>query len=148
MQYVQTHFEYKGQVYYSGAVFRIWYTDQIGLKLYTDATFVYYHTKWNKIALQMKNVIHDLPVNFFDDKEFEVIKTIDPAWMQSVNNQAHKQKQSKTFVDELNIDGLLIAWVWYVFIMVVAIIFKDCIGIWLLASAIFFSYRSRKLKGE
>lgn len=51
-----------------------------------------------------------------------------------------------TFSDELNIDGLLIAWIWYVFIMVVAVIFYARIGIWILASVIFFDYRNKKLK--
>lgn len=58
-----------------------------------------------------------------------------------------KQTENKhTFSDELNIDGLLIAWIWYVFIMVVAFIFYDRIAIWIIASIIFFNYRNRKLK--
>ena len=51
-----------------------------------------------------------------------------------------------TFQDELSIDGLLIAWIWYVFIMAVAVIFYDRIGIWILTSIVFFSYRNKKLK--
>lgn len=51
-----------------------------------------------------------------------------------------------TLKDELNIDGLLIAWVWYIFVMAIGVIFKDAIGIWILASIIFFNYRNKKLR--
>ena len=51
-----------------------------------------------------------------------------------------------TFKDEMNIDGLFIAWIWYVFIMAIGTIFKDNIAIWILTSIVFFNYRNRKLK--
>ena len=61
-------------------------------------------------------------------------------------NAKIQSQKSHTFSDELNIDGLLIAWIWYVFIMVVGSIFYDRIGIWIITSVIFFSYRNKKLK--
>lgn len=64
-----------------------------------------------------------------------------------VTTNCEYQKQTKpTFKDELNIDGLLPAWLWYIFIMSVSVIFKSCIGIWILSSIIFFNYRSKKIK--
>lgn len=51
-----------------------------------------------------------------------------------------------TFKDEMNIDGMFIAWMWYVFIMAIGTIFKDNIAIWILTSIVFFNYRNRKLK--
>lgn len=69
------------------------------------------------------------------------------AQAQNTNNANHTTINKKlAFKDELNIDGLLLAWIWYVFIMVVAVIFVDRIGIWALASIIFFNYRNKKLK--
>ncbi len=63
------------------------------------------------------------------------------------NNVNHTRANKKrTFKDELSIDGLLLAWIWYVLIMGVAVIFNDRIGIWALASIIFFDYRNKKLK--
>jgi hypothetical protein len=56
------------------------------------------------------------------------------------------QKREKSLTDELNIDGLGLAWMWYVFIMLVAIIFNDRIIIWVMASITFFKYRNKKLK--
>ena len=55
-------------------------------------------------------------------------------------------KKQATLKDELNIDGLFIAWMWYVFIMALSIIFYDRIAIWIIASLIFFNYRKNKLK--
>lgn len=62
------------------------------------------------------------------------------------NNQKQIQINQKSFADELKIDGLLIAWIWYVFIMAIALIFNDCIFIWIIASIVFFNYRSKKIK--
>lgn len=75
-------------------------------------------------------------------------------WKTVINNTTANQNKNcidnisnkKTFKDELNIDGMLIAWMWYIFIMAVAIIFKDCLGIWAITSIIFFNYRNKKLK--
>ena len=56
------------------------------------------------------------------------------------------KKKQHTLTDELNIDGLFIAWLWYVFIMAISIIFYDRVLIWIFASLIFFNYRKNKLK--
>lgn len=64
------------------------------------------------------------------------------------NNKCKKNKYVKeiTLKEELNIDGMLIAWIWYLFIMAISIIFKGAIIIWIIASYIFFDYRKTKLK--
>lgn len=54
--------------------------------------------------------------------------------------------KQRTLKDELNIDGLLIAWIWYIFIMVIGTIFKGNITIWIFTSIIFFNYRNKKLR--
>lgn len=61
---------------------------------------------------------------------------------QNVNFVAHHP----TFKEELNIDGMLYAWMWYVFIMALAIIFNGREVIWVVVSIIFFSYRNKKLR--
>lgn len=59
---------------------------------------------------------------------------------------ANKTSKNATLLDELNIDGLLIAWIWYIFIMAIGTIFKGNIAIWIFTSIIFFNYRSKKLR--
>lgn len=56
------------------------------------------------------------------------------------------QTRQRTFSDELNVDGLLIAWIWYIIIMLIGTIFYARIGIWIAASLIFFNYRNKILK--
>ena len=60
----------------------------------------------------------------------------------------HKiRKPSKpTFKEELSIDGLFVAWIWYIFIMLVLVIFNGRILGWIVASIVFFDYRNNKLR--
>ena len=58
----------------------------------------------------------------------------------------NKEPRKATFKNELNIDGLLIAWIWYIFIMVLLVIFNDRIVGWIGTSIIFFNYRKKKLR--
>ena len=51
---------------------------------------------------------------------------------------------NRVFPSEGDID---IGWVWYIIIMLVAVIFKDRIIIWLVASAIFFTWKNGFLNG-
>lgn len=44
------------------------------------------------------------------------------------------------------IEGLPLAWAWYIFLMAISTIFKDNIGLWIFFSIVFFSYRSKKVK--
>ena len=61
-------------------------------------------------------------------------------------NYISSTPKKSAFKDELNIDGMLIAWIWYIFIMAVLIIFNNRILGWISVSIIFFSYRHNKLK--
>ena len=65
-----------------------------------------------------------------------------------VNRTKHINNVPKklTLAKELDIDGLLIAWMWYILIMAVSIIFKGNIMIWIVVSIIFFNYRNKKLR--
>lgn len=57
-------------------------------------------------------------------------------------------KQNPTFKEELEIDGMLIAWVWYVFLIGITLFFNGQIFYWAVISFIFFDYRRKKLKEE
>ena len=71
-----------------------------------------------------------------DSKAFESEKS----------HYANGKPRKATFKDELNIDGLFIAWIWYILIMLILVIFNDRIFGWIGASIIFFNYRDKKLK--
>lgn len=61
-------------------------------------------------------------------------------------HSTNKVSKKMTFKDELKIEGLFIAWIWYIFIMLILIIFNERIIGWIGASVIFFNYRDKKLK--
>ena len=107
----------------------------------TKAKFLYYDTEMNEYTVEIYGKECAYTEKFFYDN---LIKIYDPN-KPIVNTQVVNTK-THTFSDELNIDGLFIAWMWYVFIMVVGVIFHDRVGIWVLASVVFFNYRNKKLK--
>ena len=49
---------------------------------------------------------------------------------------------------DTEIDGLVLGWMWYIFLMVIATVFKDALGLWGLISFVFFTWRSDKIKKE
>lgn len=53
----------------------------------------------------------------------------------------------RTFNDRF-IEWLPLGWCWYIFLMALSILFKDCIGLWILISVVFFSWRHNKIKKE
>lgn len=46
------------------------------------------------------------------------------------------------------IDGLSLAWAWYIFLMVITTVFKGQIIAWIFYSIVFFRYRSRKINAS
>lgn len=137
----QNYFIYNGRQYYSGTVIVIrWFSYLSRSVCDTNAKFLHFDTEANKYFVEIYGKTYEYTSEEFH-RDFRGIYG-------EQSNVTKKQIMPKkhTFSDELNIDGLLIAWIWYVFIMAVAVIFYDRIGIWIVASIMFFSYRNRKLK--
>lgn len=59
-----------------------------------------------------------------------------------------REVEPPTFKDELAIDGMFLAWVWYVFLMGITLIFNGFPIYWAVISFCFFIYRHGKLKEE
>ena len=49
---------------------------------------------------------------------------------------------------DFQIDGLFLGWMWYIFLMLISVIFNGAIGLWILISIVFFSWRAKKIKRE
>lgn len=102
------------------------------------ATFLYYDTDTCEYIIEIFGKTYNYSKESFE-RDFKGVY--------GQNKAAIMPTYTKyTFSDELNIDGLMIAWIWYVFIMIVATIFHDRVGLWVLASIVFFTYRNNKLK--
>lgn len=41
-------------------------------------------------------------------------------------------------------NDVCVGFIWYVLVMLLAIIFKDCVGIWIVATIVYFSWKSEK----
>ena len=64
----------------------------------------------------------------------------------TVNNNI--QVPEMTRIKDFQITNLFFGWVWYIFIMIVLVLFKNAIFGWILISIIFFSWRHDVLKKE
>ncbi len=136
---LQYYFTHKGVKYNAGSLisFRVFDYRAQGSYI-TKVTFLYYDTDEQKYFVDINGKECSYSENLFFSN------------LQDTENKYEKNNNmpttTHTFSDELNIDCLLIAWIWYVFIMVVGVIFYERIGIWILASIIFFNYRNKILK--
>lgn len=145
----QNYFVYNGKQYYSGVTIIVKQFDMIsGHTTDTKATFLYYDTERNRFAFVING-----RTNIYPEKDFNriLVRVIEKdSNTQHINNTvnyvSYTQKNKHTLSDELNIEGMLTAWIWYIFIMAVAVIFNARIGIWILASIVFFRYRNKKLR--
>ena len=139
----QNYFVYNDKRYYAGTIIILSRCDIYSRRVCdTKAKFLWYDSELKKYSVEIygKEYIYDKE-SFNED-----FIRIDEPKKTVTTMQGEIKAKSHTFSDELNIDGLLIAWIWYIFIMMVGIIFYARIGIWILASIIFFEYRDKKLK--
>lgn len=138
---VQEYFIHNGRKYNAGTVIVIQQFNIYSCSLCdTKAIFQYYDTDKNMYAFKIDN-----KTEFCSEQDF---KKLFRGIYEEICNPKFCCSQPKewSFKRELEIEGVLLAWIWYVFIMAVALIFNDRIGIWILTSVVFFSYRNRKLK--
>lgn len=140
----QNYFTHNGIKYYSGTTVII-RRRNTATGVYCDdiVTFISMDYKINRIIIKMDDYMYNYPYKEFTQMVVGIQKAAE-----HIPDDIISEKQEYTFFDELNIDGLFLAWMWYIFIMAIATIFYARIGIWLFASVIFFSYRNNKLKEE
>ena len=136
----QNYVIFKGKRYNSGDTMDIlWYTNGYKSAYPYTGTFLDCDEEKDEYRFVVDGIIYCYNKVRFN----RIIRKDTP--IQELSNGKREPKKA-TFQEELNIDGLLIAWIWYVFIMAVATIFKGAICIWVIVSYIFFNYRKTKLK--
>lgn len=138
----QDYFEHDGKRYYTGTIIKVKQWDYAGNKACEkNATFLWYNPENKRTAIQIEHHYWDCTKEYYDRIFICVTDLVDKRYV-----HPEIQKKELTLNKELNIDGLFIAWTWYILIMGLAVIFNDRICIWLLASYVFFNYRNKKLK--
>ena len=143
----QNYFVYNGKKYGTGTIFRIKELEKIYpyKRVEQSAVFISYDPETDRYMFQVGDSKNNSPGEFFWRDFVCVTEDVNVDIKQKY--QANEIKANNhTFMDELNIDGMLIAWMWYIFIIAVAVIFNERIGIWIFASIVFFRYRNKKLK--
>lgn len=135
---LRNYFEYKGKKYYTGTIFIM----KVSKMLY-EYTFVGYNVDHKALLCKSANNQQArslVPIweSVFNKNLVSITNKIDT----SVHSPVEKKMK------DTQIDGLFLGWMWYIFLMAVSTIFKDKIGLWILWSVVFFSWRKKKIKKE
>ncbi len=129
----KNYFAVNGEKYYTGTIFIV---NDMGKQ--SEATFICYDEDNSRYVYKINDCICRV-----DPKNFQRV-FISVTDKKDCNVHMPVTKTKKDF----EIDGLFLGWMWYIFLMLISSIFKGAIGFWALISAVFFSWRSRKIKEE
>ena len=119
--------------YYTGAVFII---NHLGKQV--EASFVYYDTERARYMYTINGCRYISPESIFKNNFVAVTNKID----NKVSEPTIRTKRDR------DINGLPLGWVWYIFLMLISVIFKDVIFLWVMISIVFFNWRAKKIKEE
>lgn len=130
---VQNYVYINSKKYFSGSVFIIKF-----LGKESEATFIGYNTKCASYFFQINNKICMMKESVFQENFIRATNTA---------NTQIRQPEIKRKKD-VEIDGLFLGWVWYIFLMVISVIFNGAIFLWIIISVVFFNWRANKIKEE
>lgn len=122
-----------------------WYLYYKGV-YYDVGTKVKLRTKWNEEVtttfLGGRNYEGVGQYSFYslEAPETYIIEIIEPVYYQPLKRDSFKACTCGWLSD----DATVIGFIWYIFIMLFGIIFKARILIWIVATLIFFSWKSQK----
>ena len=129
----RNYFIVDGKEYYTGTVFIV---NDYGKQ--TEASFICYDIDRKKYIYKIKDCTWQVYEELFWKNFVSVTDK---------NDSRVRIPVTKTRKDS-EIDGLFIGWIWYIFLMAISSIFKGAVGLWILISVVFFSWRHDKIKKE
>ena len=128
------YFIVSGKKYYTGTMFKVKNMGDV-----VDAVFVCtYFASHVNIVYKINGTQYFTPIQMFKNMFVCVTNAVD--------NET-QTPQTKHMRDR-DIDGLSLGWLWYIFLMALATIFKENIALWILISVVFFSWRYNKIQKE
>ena len=130
---LQNYILLNGKKYYSGSVFIV---NCMGKE--SEATLIGYNREYESYFFKINNKTCRMKSEIFK-KSF--VRAVDSA---STYTHIPEEKKRK----DLDVDGLFLGWVWYIFLMAVSVIFNGAVFLWILISIVFFSWRAKKIKEE
>lgn len=150
---LQNYFVYNGRARPSGTIIKMRLKNNV-LKTESIKEMVFCNISGDNIYGCRE--IATKTIHFFSEENFfeSLVDVTDQTHQSFKDAEAKKQMRIEkynhmpTFKEQMEIDGLGLAWVWYILIMAVSVIFNGCIVIWIISSVIFFNYRKKKLREE
>ena len=138
------HFNYNNKKYASGTVIKIKPCRNKNNIIIEKAIFEYYipNAGWYVISLGPDDMLTLCEKDFFKI----IIAIIDEKKVETLHATEVKIKLNPTFKEELKIENMFIAWIWYVFLMVLLIFFRNAWISQIFISIIFFKYRNKKIR--
>ena len=143
----QDYFVYNGEQYKQNTVIVVkWFCCTTRSLCDVKAKFIEHDTDKNEYIIEISGKRYAYKEEIF----YKIIQTVYDENGCPIRNYKTQNNEfgyrRYSFVNELNIEGVLNAWMIYVLIMAVGTIFYDRILIWVFTSIIFFIYRNKKLK--
>lgn len=139
------YFRHNGKQYDYGTIIKIKNFNKA-----ITATFISYDVNKKKYLVKINNLKYkdgyyftEYDESFFNNNLIEVTDEIDIKYIQ---NYPIKEIMPFTFTEELEVDGMALAWIWYIFLMGITLFFIGRIFYWAIISFVFFNYREKKLR--
>lgn len=134
----QDYFVYNSRQYNAGDLIPFMFFDgKIGASYRTQVEFLYYETESKEYFIK----VYGKEYSYREELFYRNIYIRDNS-----SSQAKPKTKEHTFSDELKIIDLKIAWVLYIFAMLVSMVLYERVLAWIFISFVFFSYRSKMLK--
>lgn len=130
---LQNYIVFNGEKYYAGSIFVV---NCMGKA--SEAILIGYNDEYTSYFFKVNNKTCRMTESVFKNSFIRATGNV------VMNQNIPTEKQRKDF----DIDGLFLGWVWYIFLMVISIVFKDVIALWIVISIVFFSWRAKKIKKE
>lgn len=134
----RNYFIVNGNPYYTGTMFII---NNYGKQV--EATFICYNIDTGQYIYIMKNGKgNDCKCRVHEKYFYDHLISITNKVNQNACMPIEKRRKDS------QIDGLFLGWMWYIFLMLISIVFKEALGLWIFISIVFFKWRSDKIKKE
>lgn len=130
---LQNYILLNGKKYYSGSVFIV---NCMGKE--SEAVLIGYNKEYDSYFFKINNKTCRMKDVVFKNNFVRIADGV------NINVHIPTEKKRK----DLDIDGLFLGWVWYIFLMAIATIFNGAIFLWIMISIIFFNWRAKKIKEE
>lgn len=137
------HITIDGKTYYTGTVFYV-YGYWVGSMFDNfEVTFIAYDTEYQKVRFE-DNGMGGIGPHRGGGCTLEQFKKKIISVKEAKNERVKCPEKKRR--PEMQIDGMFEGWVAYIVAMAVSAIFKDVIGLWVLWSWIFFSWRHSQIE--